>query len=144
MGKHASQRKLVEMRYCYHFATVGRFMAADLPPTVRHEMVEFVQHELLLIMVRWVHIRCMARSHRRCDVHPRRLEERYSLPQKNASCNLRGRICSGAGVLWATAARIRRTDPDRLAPIRSTPSIVPHSPRSIRPQHNWQHRTRET
>ena len=48
MGKHASQRKLVEMRYCYHFATVGRFMAADLPPTVRHEMVEFVQHELLI------------------------------------------------------------------------------------------------
>jgi hypothetical protein len=163
MGKHASQRKLVEMRHCYHFATVGRFMAADLPPTVRHEMVEFVQHEMLiekwirtqskldvaaansvLIMVRWVHIRCMARSHRRCDVHPRILEERYSLPQKNASCNLRGRLCAGAGVLWATAARIRRTDPDRLAPIRSTPSIVPHSPRSIRPQHNWQHRTRET
>jgi hypothetical protein len=48
MGKHASQRTLVEMRHCYDFATVGRFMAADLPPTVRHEMVEFVQHELLI------------------------------------------------------------------------------------------------
>ncbi|QEE28925.1 hypothetical protein FTW19_13505 [Terriglobus albidus] len=37
----------VEMRHCYDFATVGRFMAADLPPTVRREMVEFVQRELL-------------------------------------------------------------------------------------------------
>jgi hypothetical protein len=37
----------VEMRHCYDFATVGRFMAADLPPTVRQEMVEFVQRELL-------------------------------------------------------------------------------------------------
>ncbi len=48
MGKHASQRTLVEMRHSYDFATVSRFMAADLPPTVRHEMVEFVQHELLI------------------------------------------------------------------------------------------------
>ncbi|QNI38184.1 hypothetical protein [Edaphobacter albus] len=39
--------KRVEMRHCYDFATVGRFMAADLPPTVRQEMVEFVQRELL-------------------------------------------------------------------------------------------------
>jgi hypothetical protein len=26
-----AQRTLVEMRHCYDFATVGRFMAADLP-----------------------------------------------------------------------------------------------------------------
>jgi hypothetical protein len=39
--------KRVEMRHCYDFATVGRFMAADLPPTVRKEMVEFVESELL-------------------------------------------------------------------------------------------------
>jgi hypothetical protein len=40
--------KRVEMRHCYDFATVGRFMAADLPPTIRQEMVEFVQRELLI------------------------------------------------------------------------------------------------
>jgi hypothetical protein len=38
--------KRVEMRHCYDFATVGRFMAPDLPPTVRKEMVEFVESEL--------------------------------------------------------------------------------------------------
>jgi len=27
--EHASQRTLAEMRHCYDFATVGRFMAAD-------------------------------------------------------------------------------------------------------------------
>jgi hypothetical protein len=37
----------VEMRHCYDFATVGRFMAPDLPPDVRQEMVGFVQRELL-------------------------------------------------------------------------------------------------
>jgi hypothetical protein len=39
--------KRVEMRHCYDFATVGRFMAADLSPTIRQQMVEFVQRELL-------------------------------------------------------------------------------------------------
>jgi hypothetical protein len=39
--------KRVEMRHCYDFATVGRFMAPDLPLTVRKEMVEFVESELL-------------------------------------------------------------------------------------------------
>jgi hypothetical protein len=39
--------KRVEMRHCYDFATVGRFMAADLSPTIRKEMVGFVQSELL-------------------------------------------------------------------------------------------------
>ena len=38
----------VEMRHCYDFATVGRFLAADLPPNVSREMVDFVQRELLL------------------------------------------------------------------------------------------------
>ena len=37
----------VEMRHCYDFATVGRFMATDLPSAVRQQMVEFVQRELL-------------------------------------------------------------------------------------------------
>jgi hypothetical protein len=37
----------VEMRHCYDFATVGRFMATDLSPSVRQQMVEFVQRELL-------------------------------------------------------------------------------------------------
>ncbi|WP_263353791.1 hypothetical protein [Acidicapsa acidisoli] len=37
----------VEMRHCYDFATVGRFMAGDLPVNVRGEMVGFVKRELL-------------------------------------------------------------------------------------------------
>ena len=39
--------KRLEMRHCYDFAPVGRFMAADLSPTIRQQMVEFVQRELL-------------------------------------------------------------------------------------------------
>jgi hypothetical protein len=42
----------VEMRHCYDFATVGRFLAADLPPDVRREMADFVQRELL--MEKWM------------------------------------------------------------------------------------------
>jgi len=42
----------VEMRHCYDFATVGRFLAADLPLNVRREMVHFVQRELL--MEKWM------------------------------------------------------------------------------------------
>ena len=42
----------VEMRHCYDFAAVGRFLAADLPPNVRSEMVDFVQRELL--MEKWM------------------------------------------------------------------------------------------
>jgi hypothetical protein len=37
----------VERRHCYDFATVGRFMAGDLPANVRREMVGFVKRELL-------------------------------------------------------------------------------------------------
>ena len=37
----------VEMRHCYDFATVGRFMAGDLSAKVRGEMVGFVKRELL-------------------------------------------------------------------------------------------------
>ena len=33
----------VEMRHCYDFAAVGRFLTADLPPNVCREMVDFVQ-----------------------------------------------------------------------------------------------------
>jgi hypothetical protein len=35
------------MRYCYDFATVGRFMVGDLSAKVRGEMVSFVKRELL-------------------------------------------------------------------------------------------------
>lgn len=42
----------VEMRHCYDFATVGRFLATDLPPNVRCEMADFVQRELL--MEKWM------------------------------------------------------------------------------------------
>jgi len=37
----------VEMRHCYDFATVGRFMAGDLSANIRGEMVSFVKRELL-------------------------------------------------------------------------------------------------
>jgi hypothetical protein len=37
----------VEVRHCYDFATVGRFMASDLAANVREEMVAFVKRELL-------------------------------------------------------------------------------------------------
>lgn len=37
----------VEMRHCYDFASVGRFMPSDLPPHVGDGMVAFVQRELL-------------------------------------------------------------------------------------------------
>jgi hypothetical protein len=49
--------KRVEMTHCYDFATVGRFMAADLSPIVRKEMVEFVQSELL--MEKWMRAQSM-------------------------------------------------------------------------------------
>ena len=42
----------VEMRHCYDFAAVGRFLAADLPPNVCREMVDFVHRELL--MEKWM------------------------------------------------------------------------------------------
>ena len=47
----------VEMRHCYDFATVGRFMAADLPANVRREMVGFVKRELLA--ERWMRAQSM-------------------------------------------------------------------------------------
>jgi hypothetical protein len=37
----------VEMRHCYDFASVGRFIPGDLPKQVRDEMVAFVRRELL-------------------------------------------------------------------------------------------------
>lgn len=42
----------VEMRHCYDFAAVGRFLAADLPANVGREMVDFVRQELL--MEKWM------------------------------------------------------------------------------------------
>lgn len=50
----------VEVRHCYDFATVGKFMAGDLPFAVREEMVEFVKDELL--MEKWMRAQSM------CDV----------------------------------------------------------------------------
>ena len=47
----------VEMRHCYDFATVGRFMAGDLPANVRGEMVGFVKRELLA--QRWMRAQSM-------------------------------------------------------------------------------------
>jgi hypothetical protein len=47
----------VEMRHCYDFATVGRFMAGDLSANVRGEMVGFVKRELLA--ERWMRAQSM-------------------------------------------------------------------------------------
>jgi hypothetical protein len=47
----------VEMRHCYDFATVGRFMAGDLSANVREEMVDFVKRELLT--QRWMRAQSM-------------------------------------------------------------------------------------
>jgi hypothetical protein len=47
----------VEMRHCYDFATVGRFMAGDLSSSVREEMVGFVKRELLA--QRWMRAQSM-------------------------------------------------------------------------------------
>jgi hypothetical protein len=47
----------VEMRHCYDFATVGRFMAGDLSAKVRREMVGFVKRELLA--QRWMRAQSM-------------------------------------------------------------------------------------
>ena len=37
----------VELRHCYDFVDVGRYMTSDLTPTMRSEMVDFVRRELL-------------------------------------------------------------------------------------------------
>jgi hypothetical protein len=47
----------VEMRHCYDFATVGRFMSSDLPANLRGEMVGFVKRELLA--ERWMRAQSM-------------------------------------------------------------------------------------
>jgi hypothetical protein len=47
----------VEVRHCYDFATVGRFMAGDLAANVRGEMVAFVKRELLA--ERWMRAQSM-------------------------------------------------------------------------------------
>lgn len=39
--------KRVELRHCYDFTCVGRFMTDDLSDTMKREMVRFVQRELL-------------------------------------------------------------------------------------------------
>ncbi|TWT75628.1 hypothetical protein Pla123a_31380 [Posidoniimonas polymericola] len=46
---HALHRdgERVELRHCYDFVCVGRFMTDDLPPQTKREMVDFVERELL-------------------------------------------------------------------------------------------------
>ena len=56
-ASHHRDRSRVEMRHCYDFATVGRFMAGDLPANVRGEMVGFVKRELLT--ERWMRAQSM-------------------------------------------------------------------------------------
>ncbi len=46
---HALHRdgERVELRHCYDFVCIGKFMTDDLSPTIKQEMVRFVQTELL-------------------------------------------------------------------------------------------------
>lgn len=46
---HALHRdgERVELRHCYDFVCIGRFMTDDLPTQTKREMVDFVQRELL-------------------------------------------------------------------------------------------------
>jgi hypothetical protein len=39
--------KRVELRHCYDFVCIGKFITADLSPKIKREMVDFVERELL-------------------------------------------------------------------------------------------------
>ena len=80
----------VEMRHCYDFATVGRFMATDLPSAVRQQMVEFVQRELLT--EKWMRAQSMldvaAANSDRPDHGPMGAYDAWPAVTVDAMCNL--------------------------------------------------------
>ena len=80
----------VEMRHCYDFASVGRFMPGDLPKKVRDEMVSFVRRELLT--ERWMRAQSLldvaaARSDRP-DHGPMGAYDAWPAVTVDAMCNL--------------------------------------------------------
>lgn len=80
----------VEMRHCYDFASVGRFMAADLSTGVRNEMVAFVQRELLT--ERWMRAQSLldvaAAASDRPDHGPMGAYDAWPAVTVDAMCNL--------------------------------------------------------
>ncbi len=80
----------VEMRHCYDFASIGRFMPGDLPKKVRDEMVAFVRRELLT--ERWMRAQSLldvaaARSDRP-DHGPMGAYDAWPAVTVDAMCNL--------------------------------------------------------
>jgi hypothetical protein len=97
----------VEMRHCYDFASVGRFMPADLPPTVRNEMVAFVQRELLTRS--WMRAQSLldvaAAQSDRPDHGPLGAYDAWPAVTVDAMCNL-GHWHDGTTFLRSTQAAI--------------------------------------
>ena len=97
----------VEMRHCYDFASIGRFMPADLHPVVRNEMVAFVQRELLTD--RWMRAQSLldvaAAASDRPDHGPMGAYDAWPAVTVDAMCNL-GHWREGVAFLRRTQAAI--------------------------------------
>src|ERR1700752_4387698 len=80
----------VEMRHCYDFASLVRFMAGDLPANVRGEMVGFVKRELLA--EKWMRAQSMldvaAASSDRPDHGPMGAYDAWPAVTVDAMCTL--------------------------------------------------------
>jgi hypothetical protein len=97
----------VEMRHCYDFASVGRFMPADLPQNVRNQMVAFVQRELLTRS--WMRAQSLldvaAANSDRPDHGPLGAYDAWPAVTVDAMCNL-GHWRDGVAFLRSTQAAI--------------------------------------
>jgi hypothetical protein len=97
----------VEMRHCYDFASVGRFMPADLPKKVQDEMVAFVQRELLTRS--WMRAQSLldvaAANSDRPDQGPLGAYDAWPAVTVDAMCNL-GHWREGVVFLRSTQAAI--------------------------------------
>lgn len=97
----------VEMRHCYDFASVGRFMANDLPANVHDEMVAFVQRELLTHS--WMRAQSLldgaAAASDRPDHGPMGAYDAWPAVTVDAMCNL-GHWREGVAFLRSTRAAI--------------------------------------
>jgi hypothetical protein len=97
----------VEMRHCYDFASIGRFMPGDLPASVRNEMVAFVQRELLTD--KWMRAQSLldvaAASSDRPDHGPMGAYDAWPAVTIDAMCNL-GHWQDGVAFLRRTQAAI--------------------------------------
>jgi hypothetical protein len=97
----------VEMRHCYDFASVGRFIPGDLPKQVRDEMVAFVGRELLT--EKWMRAQSLldvaaARSDRP-DHGPMGAYDAWPAVTVDAMCNL-GHWRAGVSFLRRTRAAV--------------------------------------